>query len=53
MIRRYNSMLDSYCRQFPDCLTFVDIGRDLVDMRDPLYRVAPDFRDPQDVTNIQ
>ncbi|GAA5967200.1 hypothetical protein JCM8115_005426 [Rhodotorula mucilaginosa] len=52
MIRRYNSMLASYCRQFPDCLTFVDIGRDLVDMRDPLYRVAPDFRDPQDVTNI-
>lgn len=52
MIRRYNSMLASYCRQFPDCLTFVDIGRDLVDMRDPLSRVAADFRDAQDVTNI-
>ncbi|GAA5866283.1 hypothetical protein JCM3774_006601 [Rhodotorula dairenensis] len=52
MTRRYNSMLASYCSRFPDCFAFVDIGRDLVDRRDPLCRVAPEFLDPEDATNI-
>ncbi|GAA5980969.1 hypothetical protein JCM10908_003934 [Rhodotorula pacifica] len=52
MVRRYNSMLASYCSRHQDCLSFVDISRELIDPRDPLYRVAPEYRDPEDETNI-
>lgn len=53
MVRGYNLMLAGHCSRYPDCFSFVDIASDLVDSGDPLCRVAPEFLDPEDATNIQ
>lgn len=52
MVKRYNTLLASFCARH-DCLSYVDINRDLVDPTDPRRRVKRQFLDLEDPTNIQ
>ncbi|BGO92773.1 hypothetical protein NBRC10512_007892 [Rhodotorula toruloides] len=51
MVKRYNTLLASFCARH-DCLSYVDINRDLVDPADPSRRVKRQFLDLEDPTNI-
>ncbi|BGO96548.1 hypothetical protein NBRC10513v2_000486 [Rhodotorula toruloides] len=51
MVKRYNTLLASFCARH-DCLSYVDINRDLVDPTDPRRRVKRQFLDLEDPTNI-
>ncbi|BGP21583.1 hypothetical protein JCM10295v2_000458 [Rhodotorula toruloides] len=51
MVKRYNTLLASFCARH-DCLSYVDINRDLVDPTDPSRRVKRQYLDLEDPTNI-
>lgn len=53
MVRRYNALMAAFCARHSDCLTYVEINRDLTDRSDSLGRVRGDFLDQADPTNIQ